>query len=269
MSDIDFLPRRAIVPLVLLLLTVLAWTLPPVAQHPHYHAFADQRTWLGIPHAADVLSNLPFALIGAAMLAALPGVRARPAERALLGLTALGLLLTAAASAAYHLHPADGGLVFDRAAMAVAFAGFLGLAACRFSEADAALLALAVLAGAPMALFAWRHDGNLMPWSVLQGAGTLGLLVFARADAPRALPVRWTAVVGLYALAKLLELGDHAVWIATHGTVAGHALKHAVAAFAALPVLAAMTATRARPHNAAAPEGALSMTTTTRGGQPS
>ena len=37
---------------------------PDCAMGP-YHAFADQRGWLGIPHAADVLSNLFFALIGA------------------------------------------------------------------------------------------------------------------------------------------------------------------------------------------------------------
>ena len=47
----------------------------PIAQWASYHAFADQRGWHGIPHAADVLSNLPFALIGAW---ALWSARARP-----------------------------------------------------------------------------------------------------------------------------------------------------------------------------------------------
>ena len=36
----------------------------PIAQWASYHAFADQRELWGIPHAADVLSNLPFAIAG-------------------------------------------------------------------------------------------------------------------------------------------------------------------------------------------------------------
>ncbi len=37
----------------------------PVAQWVSYHAFADARGWPGLPNAENVLSNLPFAVIGA------------------------------------------------------------------------------------------------------------------------------------------------------------------------------------------------------------
>ena len=37
----------------------------PITQWAGYHDFADARAWLGIPNAENVLSNLPFALIGA------------------------------------------------------------------------------------------------------------------------------------------------------------------------------------------------------------
>ena len=36
--------------------------LPPIAQDPLYHAFADQRALLGVPHFWNVVSNLPFVL---------------------------------------------------------------------------------------------------------------------------------------------------------------------------------------------------------------
>ena len=39
--------------------------LPPIAQDPTYHQFADQRTLLGIPNFWNVVSNLPFVLVGA------------------------------------------------------------------------------------------------------------------------------------------------------------------------------------------------------------
>ena len=45
-------------------LVTLAVLLPAVGQDPKYHLFADQRTWLGVPRAADVLSNLAFLAVG-------------------------------------------------------------------------------------------------------------------------------------------------------------------------------------------------------------
>ena len=47
-------------------------------------------------------------------------------------------------------------------------------------------------------------------------------------------------VLGIYALAKALEMGDHAVFHALHGVISGHSLKHVAAAAAAWPVLAAL-----------------------------
>jgi len=44
--------------------------LPPIAQDPHYHAFADGRTLHGVPNFWNVISNIPFFLV------ALYGIRA-------------------------------------------------------------------------------------------------------------------------------------------------------------------------------------------------
>ena len=43
---------------------LVASVLPPMAQPQSYHDFADQRTLWGIPHALNVLSNLPFVVVG-------------------------------------------------------------------------------------------------------------------------------------------------------------------------------------------------------------
>jgi hypothetical protein len=117
-------------PAAVLLLITLALALPPLPQAAAYHHFADQRTLLGVPHAMDVLSNLGFAAAGLALWRR--ATRCRPCiERPALHLAALGLLLTAAGSALYHLQPDDAGLLADRAGMALAFAGLLGVAGCR------------------------------------------------------------------------------------------------------------------------------------------
>ena len=39
--------------------------LPPIAQDQSYHQFADQRTLLGMPNFWNVISNVPFIVVGA------------------------------------------------------------------------------------------------------------------------------------------------------------------------------------------------------------
>jgi hypothetical protein len=43
---------------------------PPIPQDPTYHHFADRRAGLGIPNFLNVISNLPFAIVGALALRA-------------------------------------------------------------------------------------------------------------------------------------------------------------------------------------------------------
>ena len=42
----------------------VAFASPRMAQPLEYHRMADERTMAGIPNALNVLSNLPFALVG-------------------------------------------------------------------------------------------------------------------------------------------------------------------------------------------------------------
>src|ERR1700686_140785 len=72
---------RSKAPLLLIALAiviaVLAFLLHPIPQPLSYHNFADQRSWLGIPNFGDVISNLPFALVGIAGLIFLLGPGAK------------------------------------------------------------------------------------------------------------------------------------------------------------------------------------------------
>ena len=85
------------------------------------------------------------------------------------------------------------------------------------------------------------QQDNFLPWVVLQ-AGSLLLLVALASLPPLrgVLGLRLGTVIALYALAKALELGDHAVFAFSDGFVSGHSLKHVVASLAAWPVLAAV-----------------------------
>nr|WP_295786419.1 hypothetical protein [Rhodoferax sp.] len=238
-----------------LIAVVIACLGPAVAQYADYHAFADQRTLLGLPFAMDVLSNLPFALLGAWGLVRVRATHTPPARR--VGFAALvpcdaqgplaalffgGLLLTALCSSYYHLQPNDEGLAIDRMGMLAAFAGLLGLAAAdRVSARAGQWTAAAVLALGPIAVGVWAANGNLLPWSILQGGGMVLVVCLAlRRPLVGAWGVPLAAVIAWYGLAKVLELGDHQVLAMTHGFVSGHTLKHIAAAMAAWPVIAVM-----------------------------
>ena len=229
---------------------------PVIAQPGHYHDFADHRVLWGLPFAMDVLSNLPFALagmVGAACLLAAPARSISNVQRAMAALFFAGLVLTAGASAWYHWQPDEAGLVVDRCGMAVAFAGLIGLAAAgRVSERAGATLGLLVLALAPPAILAASGSGNVLPWVTLQFGG-MGLVLWFAMLTPRvvALDIRWGLVIGIYAVAKLLEMNDAAVFQWTGHLISGHTLKHVVAAFAAWPVIAAIGALRNSRQNAA------------------
>ncbi len=164
-----------------------------------------------------------------------------------------GLLLTAAGSAWYHLAPDEAGLAVDRCAMAVAFAGLLGLlAADRISERAGAGLGLAVLLLGPLAARSALHTGNVLPWAVLQFGGMALLVLLALCHSRNAaLAVRWGLVLLAYAVAKLLERYDQEIFTLTAQWVSGHTLKHLIAAFAAGPVIYALWKSGESRQNAA------------------
>ena len=59
--------KRAGVILLIVITAVVAaigLLLPRIPQPQSYHMFADQRSFLGIPNFGDVISNLPFAVVG-------------------------------------------------------------------------------------------------------------------------------------------------------------------------------------------------------------
>lgn len=224
--------------------------------------FADERDWFGLPHAMDVLSNLPFAALGVWGLrwlhwhdqahehvqdaVPLHHAVAQPPVNLLdcAWMFFAGLVITAAGSAFYHLQPDALRLAADRAGMTVAFAGLIGCAVCERVSARAGWPAAWFVLGAGLlAVAVCQETGNVMPWALVQFGGMLLVLVLALVrPAQGAIGLRLGWVIFFYALAKLFELSDRAIYEATHHLLAGHSLKHLTAALAALPVLHALQA---------------------------
>ena len=250
LSNVKLEPREVLMLAAIAALFAVALFGPAVMQPAHQHAFADGRAWGSIPNALDVLSNLAFAAWGMAGLVNLCGLPKRGhahTEYALAALFFTGLVCTAAASCWYHLQPDDAGLGVDRLGMAVAFASLLGLAVSgSVSHRAGVAMAAAVLLLGSSSIWLWLVSGNVLPWLVIQFGGmALVVLVALIKPRPGALAVRWGLVVVVYAIAKLLELGDHEIFTLTGEVVSGHSLKHMVASLAAWPVLHAVAQAKA------------------------
>jgi hypothetical protein len=223
--------RRPLLVFLVLMITSLVGLLllPPIAQDQNYHAFADQRTFFGIPNFWNVVSNLPFIAIGAAGLWQL---RRDPAIDVLF----LGILLTGFGSAYYHLNPNDRTLFWDRLPMAVSFMAILANALEERVDAKAgAVLLWPLITVGAFSLLLWRWTGDLRLYGWVQFFPCLALpLLFLLFPPQYSGTSYWLIAAALYALAKVFEFYDHAISI---GSVNGHTLKHIAAAAACFAIL--------------------------------
>jgi hypothetical protein len=226
--------------LAVLALLVVAVVMPPVPQDQRYHAFADARTMLGLPHAMDVLSNACFLALGMLGLAWHRAGRIAYGSHAMRSAGAVffvGFVLTAFGSAYYHLAPDDASLAWDRLGMVVAFAGVLGLAAAHRVSARAGQWLWPIALACGVLSVAWsRGTGSLTPYLVVQFGGIALVAGLAWLPAHGRGP-NWAAMIAAYALAKAFETADHQVFELTGGIVSGHTLKHVLASLAMLAVL--------------------------------
>lgn len=224
-------------------LAAVAVLLPPLAQPPAYHDFADQRACWGVPRCLDTVSNALFVLAGAIGLLLMRRtgrVIFRERREALpYRLFFLGAVLVGFGSGYYHLDPANERLLWDRLAMMLAFmAWFAAIVGERVGpRAGLRLLPLFLAAGlGSVAWWGWseaRGAGDLRFYLLVQLIPVLLVPLLLRLYPPRYSGDRAIlAVIGLYLLSLLFDLGDRAVFEFTGGRISGHTLKHVIAAAA-------------------------------------
>lgn len=212
-------------PALLLLGTAL---LDPIAQSARYHAFADARTFFGVANFMNVATSFAFVLVGLPALLYALSRRLAPAWIVLFA----AIALVGPGSAYYHSAPEDATLFWDRAPMALAFAGLIAaLVGEHFSErAGRTLLLPAVLVCLASVLY-WRYSGDLRFYGWVQAVAVLAVPL-----ALWLLPARYSHrryylyAFACYALAKLAELGDEALYEWSGEVLSGHAAKHLLAA---------------------------------------
>ena len=195
----------------------------PIPQDLSYHDFADQRTIWGVPHFGDVLSNLPFVVIG------LWGLLGRP--KLDFAVFFWGIFLTGFGSAYYHWAPGNATLVWDRLPMTLGFMGFFSaVVRRRVNETGGRRLLWPLIAVGLASVWYWAETDDLRPYIMVQfyPLATV-LLMLGLFPGPAKYYV--LAVIS-YAAAKVPEALDEPIYEAA-GLVSGHTLKHLLAALGA------------------------------------
>jgi hypothetical protein len=252
--------RVAVLVVIAIGIAIALFARAPIPQPPDYHSFADTRTLWRIPNALNVLSNVPFAIVGwlgLTFLARGParGVDAPPRagahtafvsyrERPAYVLFFAGVFLTAFGSSYYHLVPSTQRLFWDRLPMAIAFmALFAAVIAERIDVYWSRILLLPLVAFGVASVVVWKLSedaghGDLRTYVFVQGFPLLAIpLMMVMFPPAYTRSAELLVVVLLYGAAKALEVFDAKVWDALGHEVSGHSLKHVVAAFATYAVL--------------------------------
>ncbi len=214
----------------------------PIPQDPAYHIFADRRVILGVPNFWDVVSNVPFVIVGimGMVLGALgetPG--SLPELRKEYFVFFLGIFATGFASMYYHYNPTNATLLWDRLPMTVAFAGFFcAVVGEHISIGRSRQLLWPLIILGIVSVFYWyaterSGNGDLRLYVLIQYLPVvllpLILLLFKTTLTPVAF--LW-AVCGSYLAAKIVESLDRQIYAMGH-ILSGHSIKHLAAAFGA------------------------------------
>jgi len=215
----------------------------PIPQSETYYEFADRRSFFGIRNFFNVISNLPFLLVGIHGLllfrnntpsGSLPSLR-----YAYLAFF-LGACLVAPGSGYFHLNPSHSTLVWDRLAMTISFMSFLTLVIGEYiNKAIAEKLLGPLLLIGLFSVASWRFTdnndgGDLRIYILVQFLPILliPLIIWLYPATLEPSSYVW-GLLGGYGLAKVFEVLDEPVFQILK-VVSGHTLKHLMAALGVL-----------------------------------
>jgi len=211
----------------------------PIPQDVTYHLFVDTREiWL-IPNFWNVVTNIPFVIVGLLGLfkLRLPGkLKVINDTRIAYILLFFGTFLVGFGSSYYHLAPDNQTLVWDRLPMTIAFMALFSIIISEFIavRTGRALLLPLILAGILSVVY-WhfsevRGEGDLRIYMLVQFYPMLAIpiiLLCFRSCCTHVSAYGWLLLA--YIAAKLFEHFDAEVFDAL-GFISGHSLKHLAAA---------------------------------------
>ena len=220
-------------------LFIAIFFMQPIAQDQVYHQFSDQNTLFFIPNFWNVVSNLPFILVGSMGFFAMHKQAIRgglPELRAIYNAFFIGLIFTGFGSSYYHWNPNNVSLVWDRLPMTISFMAFFTVILGENISTSFAkkifypLLTIGIFTVIYWIMTEMNGAGDLRPYLLVQFLPVIMIpLILWLYPSPFTDQRYILAVLIAYVIAKLLEHFDHEVF-EMFGVISGHSIKHLVAA---------------------------------------
>lgn len=230
----------ATIGLISLIVFVIMLWVDPIPQDPAYHNFADSREIYNISNFWNVVSNVPFLLVGLYALYKMYRVESlqilKEAKLSYL-LLFVGVSLVAFGSSYYHLDPNNETLLWDRLPMTIAFMALLSIVISEFLSLNIGKNLLLPLLFIGM--------GSVFYWFIgeLNGAGDLRFYALVQFLPILIMPIilfffpssfsltrgYWYLML-CYIFAKFFEYFDKQIYEIL-GFISGHSIKHMIAAF--------------------------------------
>jgi Ceramidase len=206
----------------------------PIPQSQEYHSFADQMPFFSIPNFWNVISNLPFVIIGSiGILKVFNSIKNNPLKQSFVWFF-IGIILTGFGSAYYHYNPNDSTLIWDRLPMTISFMSFLSIIIGEFIHPDFGKKALyPFLIIGILSIIYWIQFQDLRMYILVQflPITLIPIILFLSKNNLKLKKYFWL-ILTTYIVAKFLESYDLFIYTISYKTISGHTLKHFVASIA-------------------------------------
>jgi Ceramidase len=237
---------KIIIILSSILIAALFIIVDPIPQPQIYYNFSDKNNYFGINNFWNVISNIPFLVVGLMGLFLDRNkklIHENYSTTPIYSILFFGVFLTSVGSSWFHLNPNNETLVWDRLPMTI---GFMALTVGLLSEylkreLQKQLLYPLLLVGLVSVVY-WHITeqagrGDLRLYVLVQFLPMIVIPAIALTHKARFSHSReLIGVVTFYVLAKLAEQYDQAIHEILGG-VSGHTIKHLLAAVATYLVL--------------------------------
>ena len=177
---------------------------------PEYHNFADKRTFLEIPNAMDVLSNIVILIPALYLLQ-------RKQKTKESNLLILHIILLSVASSYYHFNPSDETILGDF--LMIAATSMIVLIIISDTEYGLLLYSYAIFS-----ILYWKYTGDLRFYILI----LIGVPLYIVIKYYKDINLRNYVYIIIIAtiLLRLSEHNDHFIYKLTNKQMSGHTLKH-------------------------------------------
>jgi len=237
MNNTIFAYKCAVLITLLVLLMAALILYGPIVTPPRYLVLADQQTWLGVPNAWNVLSNLVFIFVGAYALRNLHQNRIlfnNPKEKLFYVIFFISVFFVGFLSGYYHWAPSNFPLMWDRLPIAIATMTFVSaIIGERINLPFARFMLWPLLILAAFSVVYWyltieqgREDLRLYTFILVFVPIILVPLILLMFKSPYTqVKYLWLALI-TFLLARIFEGFDLATYHFTGHIISGHTLKH-------------------------------------------